>query len=188
MQLTLEQVQQFTKSSIKLNKMPWTTERKRELEFWKRVMLVQMTQQALVPIHKQSAFGIFDTFGIVVYHYLSTKRYRTPRELYRKFTLFDQFEIDLITPDNQAGMPAFLNDKEFLQKYRMSRESLSKLANLIKDHKAFNPNAKTCKQMNPKHQLMCLLVYLSIEGSGASNPMLRSIFKNGRGSYKNFKK
>ena len=153
-------------------------------------MLVQMRQQALIPIHNQFAHGIFDTFGIVIYNYLLSHRYHFPRQSYRKFTLFDQFEIDLTTPENNLNDPApagFLNDNEFCQKYCMSRNSLRKLADLIKGHKAFNPGSKTKHQADPMKQLMCLLVYLSTEGTGASNPMLRSIFKKGRGTFENFK-
>ena len=93
--------------------------------------------------------------------------------------------------DDNAGnnnLPYFLNEDELSQKYRMGGESLSKLTDLIKGHEAFNPRSKTMPQTDPKHQLMCLLVYLSTEGTGASNPGLRSIFRNGRGTYENFKR
>jgi hypothetical protein len=151
-------------------------------------MLLEMQQSMIIPIEDQFCFGLFNNFGILMYHYLLSRRYRNPREFYRKFTMFDQFEMDLQEEDDEEGVNwCFLNEDEFRQKYRMSRESLLKLVDLVKDHKAFN-GSKTCPQTNPTHQLMCLLLYLSTEGSGASNPGLRSIFRNGRGSYENYKK
>lgn len=150
-------------------------------------MYIQLLQ-FLVPINDRFALGLFDDFGIVMYHYLLAQRYSQPRESYRRFLLFDQFEIDLIASTEDDAIPSFLNDREFRQKYRMSRDSLSKLVNLLKDHKAFNPTSQTKKQTHPMHQLMCFLVYLATEGSGASNPHLRSLFRKGHGTYHNFKK
>jgi hypothetical protein len=167
--------------------MPSISERKKELLFWEKVMMIQLFH-FLVPIEDRFGLGLFDDFGIIMYHYLLSQRYSRPRDSYRDFCLFDQFEIDLRESSSEdGGGTSFLNEREFRQKYRMSRESLLKLANLVKDHQAFNPGSKTRKQANPMHQLMCLLVYLSTEGSGASNAMLRSIFRKGHGTYHNFK-
>lgn len=168
--------------------MPTPTEWGKKLEFWKKLCIIQM-KQSLRPITHKFCLGMFDDIGIVWYHHLLSQRYNNPRHSYRKHDKYDQFEMDLkIENDANDEFAPFLNENEFRQKYRMSRDSLSKLADLIREHKAFNPCSKTRGQTDPKHQLMCLLVYLSTEGSGASNPGLRSIFKKGRGTFENFKK
>lgn len=149
-------------------------------------MKLSLAQRTL-PDPFRPALGC-DDFGFVMYTLLSLQRYQSRQRKYRKFKLFDQFDMDMRIADKDDELPTFLNEGEFHQKYRMSRESLSKLCNLVKDHEAFNPNSRTRQQTNPKHQLMCLLVYLSCEGSGASNPMLRSLFRLGRGTFDNFKK
>jgi hypothetical protein len=174
--------------------MPRDTERKKALKFWKQVAMFHMfcmkqrfvQTNILQPDNFQSGF-LSDDFGFILYFLLYFQRYSTSRISYRKYNLFDQFEMDL-RESGDGDMPTFLNESEFRQKYRMSRESLFKLHNLIKDHDAFNSRSKTRHQKNPLHQLMCLLVYLSCEGTGASNPMLRCLFRLGRGTFDNYKK
>jgi hypothetical protein len=173
--------------------MPRSSERGEKLALWRRISLFQMQQLLLPPGPTNLLFfdGMFDDFGIIWYQYLLSQRYLLPRPQYRNVAVRDQFEFDLKSENDEEedeGTHFFLNKNEFRQKYRMSRESLSKLTDLIKDHRVFNPHLRTRPQTNPKHQLMCLLVYLSTEGSGASNPGLRSMFRKGRGTYENFKR
>ena len=156
--------------------MPSPAKKKKELEFWKIFMQLQM-QQMLLPY--RSGLRVFDDFGFVMYHYISHQRYSIPRNIYQKSSHFNQFESDLHT--------AYLNPNEFRQKYRMSRDSLFKLIDFVKDHKSFNGSSTTNKQTDPTHQLMSLLVYLGIERSGASNHGLRSLFRQGRGTFQLFK-
>ena len=90
----------------------------------KKFMLIQMQQSMVVPLQNRIGLGLFDHFGLIMYHYLLSQRYQYSRLLYRKFALFDQFEMDLQMSDDEDGVAQFLSESEFRQKYRMSRESL----------------------------------------------------------------
>jgi DDE superfamily endonuclease len=115
-------------------------------------------------------------------------KYLGPRKKYRKEPT--TFETDLIesptssNDDNQTHIQrAWLNDHEFLQKYRMKRESFYIIYNLIKNHPVFATSQKMGrKQSNPMYQFMTLLKYIGTEGSGAGNLGLRDLFKIGRGT------
>jgi hypothetical protein len=84
--------------------------------------------------------------------------------------------------------PPWLTENEFQQKYRLTRQSFDVLLNLIKDHPVFTNNQGVGREQTvPEHQLMVLLKFLGTEGSGASNPDLRSVFFVGRGTSELFK-
>jgi len=70
-----------------------------------------------------------------------TKRYHEERTKYRKSPSF-AFEIDLNEDVDSDGEMPWLNDKEFLQKYRCSRASVDALYELIKDDPVFKSNNK----------------------------------------------
>lgn len=74
----------------------------------------------------------------------------------------------------------WLNDIEFLQKYRMSRESFDRVVDYIKDHPVFQ--SKTKQQAPVAHQLMTWLKYAGTEGSGSSNANQQNTFKIGYGT------
>ena len=111
-----------------------------------------------------------------------TKRYHEERTKYRKSPSF-AFEIDLNEDVDSDGEMPWLNDKEFLQKYRCSRASVDALYELIKDDPVFKSNNKPGrKQIDPKRQLLVLLKFLGTEGSGGSNNNLRNVFGIGEGT------
>ena len=74
----------------------------------------------------------------------------------------------------------WLNDSEFLQKYRMSRSGFHRLVELIKDHPIFS--SKFRQQAPVAYQLMVWLKYAGTEGSGSSNYNQRNTFKIGYGT------
>ena len=120
-----------------------------------------------------------DVVLIMMLHHLETTRYSTPRKYRRRYNKSNgltEFERDL-----QTGEGAWLTEEEFLQKYRMTRENLENLSELVKNHPTFQ-NTSGNKQAPPKYQIMLLLRYLGTEGSGTSNPNLRHTFRTGRGT------
>ena len=114
-----------------------------------------------------------------------SQRYSTQRKQ-RKYSM-NHFREDLEESDQRGEVP-FLTDDEFLQKYRMSRESFNELVGLIKDHEVFKRGRRGPKQAPPEYQLMVFLKYIGTEGSGSSNADLRNIFRIGRGTNDLYKK
>ena len=114
-----------------------------------------------------------------------SQRYSTQRKQ-RKYSM-NHFREDLEESDQRGEVP-FLTDDEFLQKYRMSRESFNELVGLIKDHVVFKRGRRGPKQAPPEYQLMVFLKYIGTEGSGSSNADLRNIFRIGRGTNDLYKK
>jgi hypothetical protein len=64
----------------------------------------------------------------------------------------------------------------------MSKRSFNGLVKLIEGHPVFKRGKRGASQAPPAHQLMVLLKYLGTQGTGASNPDLRNLFRFGRGS------
>ena len=93
-----------------------------------------------------------------------------------------RFLDDLEDDDNEEETAAWLNDKEFLKKYRMTRSQFHKLLQVIKDDDVFQSDGRGRPQRPVAHQLLVALKALGTEGSGASNPGLRDVFGTGRGT------
>jgi DDE superfamily endonuclease len=111
----------------------------------------------------------------------------------------DHFEDDLRDDDydtdeesaslaDEAGQLPWLTDEEFVQKYRVSRESFGRIVQLIENHPVFNPSSKGRKQSPVAHQLMVFLKYVGTEGSGASNANQRHTFAIGYGTSPKFRR
>ena len=79
-----------------------------------------------------------------------SQRYSTQRK-YRKYSM-NHFREDLEESEERGEVP-FLTDDEFLQKYRMSRDSFNELVGLIKDHVVFKRGRRGPKQAPPEYQL-----------------------------------
>lgn len=122
------------------------------------------------------------------YSKISNRRYLFQRKPYRKGYSAEVFMRDLADEDDADGVPPWLTDDEFLQKYRIHRESFKKLVSMIKDHPAFKPRRKGRKQAPVEYQLLVFLYYIGREGSGANNPTLRNVFGIGRGTAEKWKK
>jgi DDE superfamily endonuclease len=90
--------------------------------------------------------------------------------------------VDDDSVETEAAKMPWLNEEEFLHKYRMSRKSFNRLLDEIKDHPVFNPDSKTRKQEPVAHQLMVFLKFLGTEGSGGSNANQRHVFSIGYGT------
>ena len=111
---------------------------------------------------------------------VSSRRYVLPRKPYRKGGAQGIFARDLQSSDSENGTPPWLTEEEFLQKYRMHRDSFHEILEKIKGHPVFvtkNNNS----QAPVEHQLMLFLFYIGMAGSGASNPNNRR-FGIGRGT------
>lgn len=93
-----------------------------------------------------------------------------------------QYERDLSLPDNENEV-AWLNQTDFLRKYRMPREAFTDLLLLIKDDPVFVSGYEKGRQQRPvEYQLMTLLKFLGSEGTASSNPDLRNVFNTGHGT------
>jgi len=119
-----------------------------------------------------------------------SRRYLFRSPIYRKGK--DHFSQDLDANDEEednnmeieaAALP-WLNDEEFLQKYRMSHECFDFVLDLIKDHSAFKQlEGKSGRpQTHVVNQLMVFLKYVGTEGSGVNSPNQRNIFEIGKGT------
>ena len=115
----------------------------------------------------------FDHDLAAAFQHACSMRYHSDRGPYRKSTdqmfredlgwLLQEEEDREEEKEEEKGEekedePPWLNDDEFRQKYRMSKQSFKELYNLLK--------------------------YYGTEGSGNSNPELRTIFRIGRGTIK----
>jgi DDE superfamily endonuclease len=120
-----------------------------------------------------------------------SRRYVTRGSRYRKSPAAERFETDLMEEGNNQeqqfddtsisshNLP-WLNDEEFLHKFRMSRASFQILLSKIRDHPVFESKTKTMAP--PEHQLMVFLKYIGTEGAGASNANQRQMFGVGYGT------
>lgn len=96
-----------------------------------------------------------------------------------------RFEDDLDDAVDLADQIPWLNDDEFLRKYRMTRMAFNDLLNEIKDDPVFHNTDvdKRGRQQRPvSYQLMTTLKALGSEGTASSNPNLRDVFSMGRGT------
>jgi hypothetical protein len=128
-----------------------------------------------------------DQAYFLLYHDAYQKRYINRPGQYRTQLSTQSFHLDLQDSDDELDIRAFLTPTEFLQKYRMSRVAFYKLVSLIENHPIFGAGARGPQQASPAHQLMVFLKYIGTEGSGNSNPDLRSVFRTGRGTNEVFK-
>ena len=113
----------------------------------------------------------------LLYRLKKRQRYET-RNSYRSRNV-NEFERDL-----EEGEGSWLNDSEFLQKYRITRESLRSIVQLIKDHRVFRRGKRGRRQAMVEHQLTAFLKYVGSEGSGAGGMELRNVLKVGYGTTK----
>ena len=125
-----------------------------------------------------------DLLLFAVYRRAASMRYLFRSSTYRKGNSHEVFERDLqdLQDDSASAEEPWLNDDEFLQKYRMSRHAFKILHDKIKDHPVFNPPKAKKEQTPSAHQLMTWLKYVGTEGSGASNSNQRNTFRISRGA------
>ena len=87
------------------------------------------------------------------------------------------FEHDLHEEEDGTH---WINDDEFKMKYRMSREMLDSVTDIIKDSKVFKKGKRGPSQRPVKHQLMVFLHFLGQEGQNDQSQ--RNVFHISRGS------
>ena len=119
---------------------------------------------------------------------VEAKCYLKPRKKYRDTGKDAFFDRDMEEEDsNDEDSHPWLTDEEFLQKYRIHRESFKDLVNRIRDHPVFR-TAKKRPQRKVEYQVLVLLHYLGTSGSGANNPRCRNLFGIGRGTTELYKR
>jgi hypothetical protein len=130
-----------------------------------------------------------------------SRRYMFRKSKYRKGV--DRFELDLENPDEgdilnddsadevveEAIHLPWLTEDEFIQKYRMSRESFCRIVDLIQDHPVFKSRPRHGRKQAPvAHQLMVFLKFIGTEGTGASNAYQRNTFAIGYGTSETYRR
>jgi hypothetical protein len=178
--------------------MPRLSRKQRYLRELKEVFQTRLLRRA----HRRfvdeddSVEDILDCAVAVAIRTGERRRYLFRRSRCRKAV--DRFEDDLNNEDfdtddeidslsEEAKSLPWLTDDEFLQKYRMSRESFSKVLPLIEGHPMFlSPKGR--KQAPVAHQLMVFLKYIGTEGTGASNANQRHTFGIGYGTSPKFRR
>jgi hypothetical protein len=108
------------------------------------------------------------------------KRYRSTRRAAESYQR-DLAAMEQSGEESEASVK-WLSDEEFLQKYRMSKESFVYVLDTIKDDPVFQRSSRGRPQRPVAHQLMTTLKALGSEGNGFSNPNLRHVFHTGRGT------
>ena len=122
------------------------------------------------------------------YEKVQRARYVSPRNLYRSGAYSGVFNRDMTDVNNADGTPPWLSSDEFLQKYRVHRESFSSIIKEIEQHLVFHSGIIRRPQRPCAHQMMVLLHYLGTSGSGANNPRVRNVFGIGRGTAELYKR
>jgi DDE superfamily endonuclease len=159
----------------------------RDLEFIARERLTARQTRTTFDEEDPIADGV-DLVVMKALQNAHSSRYLFRERKYRKGSLDERFGTDLLDQiqhpsdtDDTEGVQPWLNESEFIQKYRMSRSSFDYLLNLIKDHPVFHTGKKK-KQAPVEFQLMTWLRYVGTEGSGASNANQRHSFGIGYGT------
>ena len=80
------------------------------------------------------------------------------------------------------------NDEEFLNAFRMSRDSLFLLLETMQECEAFKSNSKSSHQRPISYQLLVFLFRIGKEGNGAGALEISGYFGIGKGSVKNYVK
>lgn len=141
----------------------------------KHIASLRSKQKAMVKLHKE----------------ISSRRYLS-RGPYRRYSDF-VFDEDMKTAQSSDGddsdgddKTSFLNEREFLQKYRMRRDTFGLLQSKIENHAVFKrkstQSSRGRKQQTVAHQLMVFLHYIGTEGSGSSDGSQRNVFRKGAGT------
>ena len=115
-------------------------------------------------------------------NFVETNRYLYRPSKYRRGSAEERYETDLnedLVSDSESSEKEhpWLNDDEFLQKYRMTRKSFQIILDKIKDDPVFNS-----KQRPVEYQLLTWLNFAGIEGTGGSNSNQRNTFSVGYGT------
>lgn len=111
---------------------------------------------------------------------LANTRYLRDRIIRKPST--NVFEEDLRVEEDGTH---WMNDNEFLNKYRMDRETLDAVTEMIEDHPVFKRGRRGRRQRPVKHQLMTLLHFLGKEGE--TNLSQRNTLKIGAGSAEKYR-
>ena len=126
--------------------------------------------------------------SLLVWSYMRLKRMESKRYLkrgaYRAHSKArSRYETDLeetMTDDEQM---VWLNDDEFLAKYRMTRIAFRELLDLMKDDPIFDTGYDKGRKQRPvEYQILTLLKAFGGEGTASSAPNLRDVFGTGRGT------
>lgn len=132
------------------------------------------------PISSSRYFKLFLVQAQIV-NLMQSQRY-SYRNKYRTWKRANSlYEQDVRVEGSETG-PVWLSDEEFLQKYRMTRASFQYVLQQIQTHDVFRSGPKGRKQRPVSYQLMTTLKALGSEGNAFSNPNLRHVFHNGRGT------
>lgn len=186
-------------TTIITNKMPRISMKKRFLGSLTKLLNKRLQRRALRTINDEED-SLEDAKDLAVAMALKngfTRRYLFRNPKYRKG--IDRFNDDLddgelnvdddeLTEEEASQLP-WLTEDEFIQKYRMSRESFNKVLEMIERHKIFKSEGKRGRKQAPvAHQLMVFLKFIGTEGTGASNANQRHTFAIGYGTAEKYRR
>lgn len=166
--------------------MPRKSLKRAVLEELESVFIGRKVDKVLRVIIEDKEDDVADFLDMAVngaYDALCSRRYLF-RPSARKGLGSQIFQRDLCEEISEDKLP-WLTEDEFLQKYRVHKETFWHLHEKIKDHPVFQPPSGeegTKKQAPASHQLMVLMHYLGTSGSAGNNPRLRNVFGIGRGT------
>ena len=138
-------------------------------------------------VGSESSNSTLDDLLLVAYARLNSlleSRY-VERQPYRQSNHATSHFVADLQPGNvdETGIAPWLNDTEFLRKYRMPRDAFWKLYHLIKDDEVFLPPPGNGKSQQPiTFQLMVCLKAFGGEGGASSAGNLRDVFATGHGT------
>ena len=168
--------------------MPRISQRKRAIEETDSLLgtRMEMSMERFAAGEDDELEDIIDETILFRLQELHTNRYYMPRGRYRKNRISDFLTI--IRPDNIPALDCdgsiddnnereWLSDEEFLNEFRVSRSSFWILSDMIRDNPVFSSGRLSGRKQAPcELQLLVLLRFLGIQGTGASNPKLWNFF------------
>jgi DDE superfamily endonuclease len=187
-------------------KMPRKSKRAVFLSWFRKQVRVRLLNKIvrLYADEEDSLEDVKDVASLAMLQSAEGRRYLHRNSTYRKSLANERFTTDL--DSSSAPVPStnhdgnndanisdasdhelpWLNDDEFLQKFRVTREAFAIILDKIKDHPVFE--SKTKAMAPPEYQLMVFLKYIGTEGAGSSNANQRQTFGVGYGTSSLYRK
>lgn len=140
------------------------------------------------PSEASSTSSSFYLQQLLGWSYIRLRRLERNRYLFRgRYRSHERashrYEADLDGGTTSADEAPWLNEDEFLGKYRMTRVAFNQLVDLIKDDPVFHSGYFRGRRQRPvEYQVLTTLKALGSEGTASSNPNLRDVFGTGRGT------
>lgn len=171
--------------------MPRTSERQRKINECAASLNRMRKYYILLVASKCSKKIINNAFKVYSIQYINytklvNNRYLKPR---KKNRIYKGRSVFLRHLHEKVGRKKYMNDREFLRTYRMSRKNFNKLVQELKTHHNFCNPKKTPEENEVKTQehLLHFLNFIGTFGDGSSNDNSRYKYEKGSGTYENYR-